>query len=156
MRADPRDQATAVGLLLARLFTGYWFLSSGIGKVAAGYLAGGVLLQELERFAAGTPHGWYAAFLRGVAIPAEPALAVAVALGEIFCGLGLLFGLATRPAAAAGIFMVTNYLFAKGWSAPAGGLDKAFIILLLVVLLGDAGQVLGLDGRWWPARLRRP
>lgn len=155
MRGEARDQATAAGLVLARLFTGYWFLSSGIRKIADGYLAGGVLLQQLERFAAANPHGWYAAFLRGVAIPIEPALAVAVSLGEMFCGLGLLFGLFTRPAAAAGLFMVTNYLFAQGWSAAASGLDKAFIVLLLVVLLGDAGQFFGLDGRWWPARLRR-
>ena len=50
--------------------------------------------------------------------------------------------------------MVGNYLFAKGWSASASGLDNAFIVLLLVVLLGDAGRTFGLDGRWWPTRPR--
>lgn len=106
MRGEARDQATAVGLVLVRLFTGYWASRRGSGKSPPAPLAGGVLLRQLDRFAAG-------------------------------------------------IFVVTNYLFAKGWSAAASGLDRTFIVLLLVVLLGDAGQFLGLDGRWWPTGLRR-
>ena len=40
--------------------------------------------------------------------------------------------------AAVGIFMVANYLLAKGWFNPAAAHDKDFILLLLVVLIGAA------------------
>jgi uncharacterized membrane protein YphA (DoxX/SURF4 family) len=48
--------------------------------------------------------------------------------------------------------MVGNYLFAKGWANPAASLDKTFIVLLLVVLIGGAGEYWGIDG--WRRRKR--
>jgi uncharacterized membrane protein YphA (DoxX/SURF4 family) len=59
----------------------------------------------------------------------------------------MLFGLATRAGAVVAIFLLLNYLFAKGlpfWSP--GSNDMADIVLALVVLFGAAGRFGGIDG----------
>jgi thiosulfate dehydrogenase [quinone] large subunit len=141
-----------IALLVARLYTAYWFLGTGTTKIARGFLAGGALLPQLERFAAGTPHAWYRAWLATVVIPHEHVFAVLTSLGETLVGVGLLLGALTRAAAGAGIFMVGNCLFAKGWPNPAASHDKDFIVLLLVILIGGAGEFWGIDG--WRRRRR--
>ncbi|MDE2180989.1 MAG: DoxX family protein, partial [candidate division NC10 bacterium] len=70
--------------------------------------------------------------------------------GMILAGLALLFGLLTRPAALAGIFMTLNFYLAKGGGSPATTSDQAFMAGLLVVFLTRAGRSLGLD--CWLAR----
>ncbi len=145
------ERLPGVALLLARLYVAQTFLISGTTKLSRGFLWGGALLPQLERFLAGTPHAWYKAWLVNVVIPHEHLFAVLVVLGETLAGVALLLGALTRFSAGVGIFMVGNYLFAKGWSNPAATLDKAFIALLLVVLIGGAGQYWGLDG-WWRRR----
>jgi thiosulfate dehydrogenase (quinone) large subunit len=135
-----------IALLIARLFTGGWFLMSGIAKLNRGFLAGGALLPQLERMAAGTSHAWYKAWLVGVVIPHEHIFAVLTALGETLAGIGLVLGALTSYTAAGGIFMVSNYLFGKGWPNPSSSFDKTFIVLLLVILIGGAGEFLGFDG----------
>jgi uncharacterized membrane protein YphA (DoxX/SURF4 family) len=145
------DRLTGIAFLLARLYLGYWLLVTGVGKINRGFLSGGTLLPQLERFAAGTPHAWYKAWLENVVIPHEHLFAVLVALGETLAGAALLLGALTRVAAGAGVFMVGNFLFAKGWSNPAASHDKDFIVLLLVVLIAGAGKYWGMDG-WWRRR----
>jgi len=135
-----------VALLIARLFVGSWFLMTGIAKVTRGFLAGGALLPQLERMAAGTPHAWYKTWLVSVVIPHEHIFAVLTSLGETLAGIGLVLGALTEYAAGAGIFMVSNYLFGKGWPNPSSSHDKDFIVLLLVILIGGAGEFLGFDG----------
>ncbi|MGE5849897.1 MAG: DoxX family protein [Candidatus Methylomirabilota bacterium] len=146
------DRLPGIALFLARLYVGYWFLLTGIGKIKRGFLSDGALLPQLERFAAGTPHAWYKAWLESIVIPHEHLFAALVALGETLAGAALLLGILTRVAAGTGIFMVGNFLFAKGWSTPGASHDKDFIILLLVVLIGGAGKHWGIDG--WLRRRR--
>jgi len=145
------DRLPGVALLVARLYVGQFFLLSGTTKLSRGFLWGGALMQQLERFLAGTPHVWYKAWLVNVVIPHEHLFAALVVLGETLAGVALLLGALTRFSAGVGIFMVGNYLFAKGWLNPAATHDKTFIALLLVVLIGGAGQYWGLDG-WWRRR----
>jgi thiosulfate dehydrogenase [quinone] large subunit len=140
-----------VALLVARLYAGQFLLQTGLGKLSRGFLGGGVLMPQLERFLAGTPYAWYRAWLVNVVIPHEHVFAVLTSLGETLVGVALLVGALTRVSAAVGIFMVGNFLFAKGWANSAANLDKTFIALLLVVLIGGAGQYWGLDG-WWNRR----
>ena len=147
------DRLPGIALLLARLYVGYWFIATGTRKVARGFLSGGALLPQLERFAAGTPHTWYKTWLEAIVIPHEHLFAVLVALGETLTGVALLLGALTRFAAGVGIFMVGNFLFAKGWPNPAASHDKDFLILLLVVLIAGAGKYWGIDG-WWRRRRR--
>jgi len=142
-----------VALLLPRLYCGYWLLATGIAKVNRGFLQGGALMPQLERFVAGTPHAWYKAWLVNVVIPHEPVFAVLTTTGELLAGVALLLGALTRFSAGVGIFMVGNYLFGKGWPNPLASHDKDFFLLLLVVLIGGAGQFWGVDG-WWRRRRR--
>lgn len=141
-----------VALLLARLYVGYWLLMTGVAKLERGFLFGGALMPQLERFLAGTPHGWYKAWLVNVVIPHEHLFAILTSLGETLAGIALILGALTRLAAFAGIFMVGNYLFAKGWPNPLAAHDKDFLILLLIILIGGAGDFWGIDG--WRRRKR--
>ncbi len=142
-----------IALVLARVYVGYWFIASGIRKIGRGYLYGGALLPQLERFAVGTSHAWYKAWLENVVIPHEHLFAVLVALGETLAGAALLLGALTRVAAGVGVFMVGNFLFAKGWSNAAASHDKDFIVLLLILLIAGAGKYWGIDG--WRRRRQR-
>lgn len=146
--AQLREHVPGIALLLARLYVGYWFLWTGLTKIGRGYLQGGALIPQLERFVAGTPHAWYKAWLVNVLIPHERLFAVLVSLGETLAGVAILLGVLTRFSAGVGMFMVGNYLFAKGWPNPAASHDKDFLVLLLVVLVGGAGRYWGIDG-WW-------
>lgn len=148
-----RERLVPLSLLIARLYVGYWFLFTGITKISRGYLRGGALLPQLQRFLSGTPQEWYRPILESVIVPNEHLFAVLAALGETAAGLALLAGALVRYAAAGGIFMVGNYLFAKGWSNPAASHDKDFLVLLLVVLVAGAGRFWGLDG-WLRSRRR--
>ena len=140
------EHLPGMALLLARLYVGYWLLMAGIGKISRGFLQGGALLPQLERFAAGTPHPWYKAWLAHVVTPHEHLFAALTAAGETLAGAALFLGALTRFAAGVGIFMVGNFLFAKGWSNPAAAHDKDFILILLVILIGGAGKYWGIDG----------
>lgn len=142
------DQLPGVALLVARLYVAQYLLLSGLTKISRGFLQGGALMPQLERFLAGTPHAWYKAWLVNVVIPHEHVFAILMSLGETLVGLLLLLGALTRFAACVGIFMIGNYLFAKGWPNPAANLDKTFLALLLVIFIGGAGQYWGLDGLW--------
>jgi uncharacterized membrane protein YphA (DoxX/SURF4 family) len=139
-----------IALLVARLYVGYWLLLTGFAKLQRGLLAGGALLPQLQRFVEGTPHAWYKLWLTTVVIPHEHVFAILTTAGETLAGLALILGAKTRFSAGVGIFMVANYLFAKGWPNPAASHDKDFILLLLVVLIGGAGDYWGVDG--WRSR----
>jgi uncharacterized membrane protein YphA (DoxX/SURF4 family) len=140
------ERLPGIALLLARLFTGQFFLQTAYLKFSRGFLWGGALLPQLERFAAGTPHAWYKAWLVNVVIPHEHLFAILTTVGESLTSICLILGAFTRYAAVVGIFMVSNYLLSKGWSNPTATHDKDFIILLLIVLIGGAGWYLGVDG----------
>ena len=141
-----------LGLLIGRLFTGYWFLSASLIKIfERNYLFSDALLGPLNAFLAGPGPEWYKAFLAHVVIPNLRPFAWLDVAGEFCVGVGLLLGLWTRPSCLVALFLGLNYLAAKGFDNPAAGVDKVFIVLLLILYLGHAGRVLGLDG--W--RLKR-
>jgi uncharacterized membrane protein YphA (DoxX/SURF4 family) len=89
--------------------------------------------------------------LTNVVIPHEHLFAILTSVGETLVGAALILSALTRLSAAAGIFMVSNYLFAKGWPNPAASHDKDFIVLLLVLFIAGAGEW-GIDG--WRRRKR--
>ena len=140
------DRLPGLALFLARVYVGQFLLQTGLTKLTRGFLWGGALLPQLERFAAGTPHAWYKAWLVNVVIPHEHLFAILTSLGETLAGLALVIGALTRFSALTGIFMVGNYLFSKGWWNPAASHDKDFIVLLVVILIGGAGNYWGIDG----------
>lgn len=143
-----------LGLLIGRLFTGYWFLSASLIKIFRhNFLFSDALLGPLNAFVAGPGPSWYKAFLTDVVIPNLRLFAWLDVAGELCAGIGLLLGLWTRPSCLVALFLLLNYLCAKGFDNSAAGVDKVFIALLLVLYLSHAGRVLGVDG-WRRARGR--
>ncbi len=145
------DRLLGIAMLLSRVYTGQFFFQTALHKISQGFLWGGALLPQLERFAAGTPHAWYRDWLVAIVIPHEHLFAILTTVGESLSSICLILGAFTRSAAAVGIFMVGNYLLGKGWPNPSATQDKHFIILLLIVLIGGAGRYWGVDG-WWRRR----
>ena len=141
----------SLGLLAARLYVGSYIFLTGTGKLSRGFLWGGALMPQLQRFLATTPHEWYRHWLTTVVIPHERLFAVLTAVGETAVGIALVLGALTRFSAFVGIFMVGNYLFAKGFWNPAAVHDKDFIVLLVVLLLAGGGRW-ALDRWLWRGR----
>ncbi len=77
-----------------------WFLNSErLAKTLAEWLPGA--------------NAWRRAYLQHVAIPYVEIFSRLVVLGELCCGIALIAGLFTRPAAIAGFLMVLNFHFAS-------------------------------------------
>jgi thiosulfate dehydrogenase (quinone) large subunit len=133
-------------LVLPRVFIGLIFLVSVYYKLFTDSTAVVQMQGFVGRF--GVTHGyeWYRGFLQGVVMPHVGLFAKLVVIGELYVGLGLLFGVTTRLAAGVGIFMLLNFMATKGampWNPSI--CDPPDIVLCLVVMLGAAGRTLGVD-----------
>ncbi len=97
---------------------------------------------------------WYAEFIQQVVVPHATLFSYLVMAGEVFAALSLLSGTVTRLGAFAAMSLFLNYMLAKGrmfWSPDSQ--DAAVFFIALVVFLGRAGRVWGLDkllARRWP------
>jgi thiosulfate dehydrogenase [quinone] large subunit len=143
--AEGRVHSLSVWFILAlRLMMGIAFLWSGADKVlsgefsAAGYLvnappANGSPVADL--FVTMGQTGWFVDFVN-----------VAVPWGELFIGLGLIFGAFTRLAAFFGAFMMLMF-YLGNWSVAHGYIngDFAYMLVFLSVAAFGAGRILGLD-----------
>ncbi len=147
----PVPLGASLALLAVRLYAGGYLVQTGTGKLAHGFLSGGALLPQLQRFVATTPHAWYREWLTQVVVPHERLFAILTALGETGVAIALILGALTRFSAAVGLFIVGNYLFAKGFWNPAAIHDKDFLVLLLVLLLAGGGRW-ALDRWLWRGR----
>ncbi len=136
-------------LLILRMGTGVMFVIAGWGKVKRGAGFGDGMQGFLERQE--NMFDFYRGFVESVVIPNKLLFAYLVAYGELLAGIALVFGLFTRWAALALLFMVVNFWFAKGigfW-VPSNH-DSLYILIALVLFFARTGETLGLDG--WLAR----
>jgi thiosulfate dehydrogenase [quinone] large subunit len=153
--------------LVARVWVGWQFLEAGWHKVAGaertvwvGDQAGAEVRtffgHALERAPGGPlagkhPEvlGWYAALIRHALLPNAEALAYLVAFGEVLVGLALIFGIATRFAAAMGLLMNVSYLLGG-----ANGVGPLMVLVeLSILLVGATAGYYGVD-RWLVPYLR--
>lgn len=142
------DARMAPVWLLARLYVGWMWLESGLGKVGSpewtGAQAGegvrGFLRGAIEKAGGESPDvsGWYARFLETVALPNAPLFSYLVAYGELAVGIALILGLLTGLAAFFGGVMNLAYLL-------AGTLSSNPLLLVGAALLVAAWRVAG----WW-------
>lgn len=151
------DRAVA----LLRVVVGAWFVKAVWTKV--GVAAGAVPYpivsprflafqpKRVAEFAAGNPVGWYKDFLETAVLPHATLFATLQTIGEVAVGIGLLFGVMTRLAAAVGLFLALNFGLATQWMSFG---QQGFHVLLatsMVVFLGaGAGRAWGLDGLLLP------
>lgn len=135
---------------ILRLYVGYQWLHAGWGKLTnpAGVWVGAKAGTAVTGFVhgalakAGGEHpdvtGWYATFLREVALPHAAAFSYMVTLGEILVGVALILGLLTGLAAFFGGFMNASYLL-------AGTVSVNPVLFILETWLVLAWRVAG----WW-------
>jgi len=122
-----------------RMYVGAQWLLAGWEKAFApanvwwnGVSIHGFALGALAKATGAHPavQGWYAWFLQHVVLPGAGVWGVAITLGEIAVGLGILLGILTGIAAFFGVLMNFNYLLAGTVSInPILGVLGLFLIL---------------------------
>lgn len=132
-----------LSLLILRLFLGVTFVYAGFQKLNdPGFLHPGAptyIGTQLRGFANGTPGGF---ILRIFALP-DPILAgLTVATAEIIIGLLVTVGLATRPAAGAGLGLNLLLFLTNSWHTTPYflGSDIVFVFAWLPFVIVGAAQ----------------
>lgn len=149
------DTRMAPVWLLVRVYLGYQWLMSGIGKLLdpsgawvgknAGAGVAGFAQGAMQQTGGEHPQvtGWYARFLEAVVVPNAGLFAFLVTFGETLVGLALILGLFTGIAAFFGAFMNASFIFA----GTAGANPLMFILAIFLMLAWRVAGYWGLD-RW--------
>ena len=125
--------------LLARVYLGVTFLFSDHGNARPDELEG------FLKFALKNGYSWYQSFLNSVVMPHSSTFGTLVVIAEWYVGFALILGFTTRLATCVVLFLLFNYLCAKG-SVPWGpGIDQSDMILGIIILFSDAGRIFGID-----------
>ena len=125
---------------LARIYLGISFLFSDHGNARPDELGG------FLKFALRSGYSWYQSFVSAVVVPHAATFGTLVVVAELYVAVALILGLTTRLAACVALFLLVNYLCAKG-AAPWGpGIDQSDIVLTVIILLSNAGRIFGIDG----------
>ncbi len=66
-------------------------------------------------------------------------------VAELYAGFAMIAGITTRMAAAVALFLLVNYLCAKGQMPWTPGIDASDILLTLIVFFAAAGRTFGID-----------
>ncbi|MDQ0418874.1 thiosulfate dehydrogenase [quinone] large subunit [Croceifilum oryzae] len=141
-----RSNVYATFLLTAiRLYLGVTWIQAGWHKVTSSFTAQKFLVGAVQKSAGDFPsvQGWWAWFLKNVAIPHVDVFDFLVSWGELLVGIGLIVGLFTTFASLMAIMMNFAYLFSGTTS-----LNPPMILLTIFLLVAgfNAGRW-GLD-RW--------
>jgi len=140
--------------LVVRIWLGYQWVNAGYQKIwgsehaafwygggagVKGFATAGILGSSSGK--GGASYGWWAGFLHNFVIPNASWIAKLVSLGEIVIGVGLVLGLFTGVAAAAGLLLNLTYMFSG-----SAGVNPMYALLsvLLVLAWRNAGWI-GLD-----------
>ena len=136
-----------------RIGTGMIFIAEGAGKIAGEFVRGG-FARSVEEMAKESWPFWKT-LLQSVVLPRAGVFGWLFALAELAIGIGLFLGLATRVAAAGGAALMIILLLSQSY-VPGGtwekwitaGLTTKFALLLMLLLLaGDAGRAWSVDSR---------
>ena len=140
-----------------RIATSVFFLLFGEYKVAGQGFAHGGFQSYLQDYIAKSAVSFYRPVLSGLFLPHAVFFGYVVGVVELLVGISLLLGLWVRPACVLGILFLLNLTLAAWWEPGHGAplwqyfgarLDTLPLILLLIIFIAaDAGQVWGLDGR---------
>ncbi|MCA1012613.1 DoxX family protein [Halobacillus halophilus] len=153
------NEKAALILTVIRVYLGYTWLTSGLGKVTGGFEVNGFLMGAIGKAEGAHPavQGWWAIFLEQFALPNHELFAFLVMWGEVFAGIALILGLFTNIAALGGILMNFAFLFSGTTSTNP---QMVLLTVFLLVAGANAGKY-GLD-RWvlphlprkiaWPKR----
>jgi thiosulfate dehydrogenase [quinone] large subunit len=156
MNAILRDPRLGLVWLAARLWVGWEFLDAGWQKTFGGESSSwwgstsgvhGFLSFSGSPASTAGAHAavpqWYGALINHVLIHADRFFAIAIPLGELLVGVGLILGLFTMASAFFGVLMNLSYMLA---GSTGGGLNpEMFGLGLLLMFAGSAAYVYGID-----------
>ena len=125
--------------VLARVYLGISFFFSDHGNAQPNEAA------RFLKFALKNGYSWYQNLLKSAVVPHAATFAKLVVIGEIYIGIALVLGLTTRFATALALFLLLNYMCAKGAVPWGPGIDQSDIVLALIIFLTDAGRTFGID-----------
>jgi uncharacterized membrane protein YphA (DoxX/SURF4 family) len=125
--------------VLVRVYLGISFFFSDHGNARPNELAG------FLKFALKNGYSWYQALLNSVVVPHSPAFGTLVIVAEIYVGIALVLGFTTRLATSVALFLLVNYMCAKGAVPWGPGIDQSDIVLAFIILFSNAGRIFGID-----------
>lgn len=162
MNAILRDPRLGLVWLVARLWVGWEFLDAGwqktFGAESSAWWGSTSGVRGFLGFA-GSPAStsgahpavshWYGWLINNAFLHADRFFAVAIPLGELLVGVGLILGLFTMASAFFGALMNLAYLLA---GSTGGGLNpEMFGLGLLIMAAGSAAYVYGVDRMLLPS-----
>jgi len=125
--------------VLARAYLGISFFFSDHGNARPNELSG------FLKFGLRNGYSWYQGFLNSVVVPHSATFGTLVVIAEIYVGIALVIGLSTRVATCVALFLLLNFMCAKGAVPWGPGIDQSDIVLALIILFSDAGRIFGVD-----------
>ena len=125
--------------VLARVYLGVSFFFSDHGNAQPNELTG------FLKFASKNGYSWYQYFLDSFVGPHTATFGMLVFIAEIYVGIALVIGFTTRLASCVALFLLLNYMCAKGALPWGPGIDQSDIILTVIILFTDAGRIFGID-----------
>jgi uncharacterized membrane protein YphA (DoxX/SURF4 family) len=125
--------------VLVRMYLGVSFFFSDHGNAQPNELAG------FLKFAMRNGYSWYQGLLNSFVMPYSATLGTLVVIAEIYVGIALILGFTARVATCVALFLLLNYVCAKGAVPWGPGIDQSDIILGIIILLSDAGRIFGID-----------
>ncbi|MBM7659901.1 thiosulfate dehydrogenase [quinone] large subunit [Bacillus mesophilus] len=137
-----RGPKMAIVWTVLRVWLGIQWFKAGFGKIqefdATGYLTGAIGKATGEY---PTVQGWYATFLKEVALPNVEIINFLIPWGEVLVGIGLILGAATVPALLAGAFMNLNFLLAGTLSTN----PMLYTVAMILLAAGVGAYYYGVD-----------
>lgn len=151
--ASPARAVPRALLVILRVYLGVILFITVLGKLTRDNPFATEMLRFLRGVATRRASAPYLHFVQDVVIPHATLFSYLVMTGEAVAALSLLSGTMTRVGAAVAMFLFLNYMLAEGrmfWSPDSQ--DAAVFFIALVVFLGRAGRVWGVDAylakRW--------
>jgi uncharacterized membrane protein YphA (DoxX/SURF4 family) len=133
-------------LIPLRLVAGYTFLADALLRSGA-WLATNQLAPTMSQLGSTNPYPAYRAFLLGKGQAYSELISYLIVYGEMAIGVCLCLGLFTRVNAAAGTFLLINYLLAMGQVTTLSSPAYMMLVALFTLGVSGAGRSLGLDSR---------
>jgi len=136
---NPRVSSRPWLFVLARVYLGISFLFSDHGNAQPNELA------SFLRFALKNGYRWYQNLLTSVVVPHSSTFGTLIVIAEIYVGIALVIGFTTRLASCVALFLLLNYMCAKGALPWGPGIDQSDILVAVIILFSDAGRIFGID-----------
>ena len=146
--------APRIFLVIPRIYLGVILFITDLGKLTRETPFANEMLGFLRGVATRHASAPYLHFVQQIVIPHASTFSYLIMTGEMFAAVSLLTGTMTRLGAAVAMVLFLNYMMAKGrWFWSPDSEDAAVFFIALVIFLGCAGRVWGIDSylaKRWP------